>query len=63
MYLQHYVDPRSNINDLSREPETEKSSCSDDCLSGKDGTGTNSTLSVEADGLDFRNKVQTMRVR
>lgn len=29
----------------------------------KDGTGTNSTLSVEADGLDFKNKVQAMRVR
>jgi len=28
----------------------------------KDGTGTNNTLSVDADGLDFKNKDQAMRV-
>lgn len=29
----------------------------------KDDTGTNNTLSVEANGSDFKNKVQAMMVR
>lgn len=29
----------------------------------KDGTGTNSALSVEDDGVDFKNKVQAMSIR